>query len=245
LVVQGEHDQELDEDEDGDDKDGSSDPYERSGGSNKYPSRIWSAPSSSVSHRKKQTAFQETSKYPTSVSIDALLNAGKLVKPKPKTKATLTLEKFDIRLQEWVENGTMEVLIEDEPFSAGGFRKAFKAISTQKDDGKSWVIKTYKEKAIDTIENTLSMTIESHTRKQVQLHCAAREMTKRFTSKVPFTFGKSFTYNRAFYTIFKNKPATVEEFIPGRFVKYVNNDGRCISPPSESDPDIEDLFEKA
>lgn len=40
-----------------------------------------------------RNTFMETA-YPASVSIDALLQAGKLVKPQPKNKVTLTFEKF-------------------------------------------------------------------------------------------------------------------------------------------------------
>ena len=38
--------------------------------------------------------------YPASVSIDALLKAGKLAKPQPRNKVTFTLEAFDIESRE-------------------------------------------------------------------------------------------------------------------------------------------------
>ena len=40
-------------------------------------------------------------KYPASVSIDVLLKAGKLIKPKSKSKVTLSIEEFDVVSQQW------------------------------------------------------------------------------------------------------------------------------------------------
>ena len=32
-------------------------------------------------------------------------------------------------------------------------------------------------------------------------------------------------------TLQEDQPATVEEYVAGSFVKYVNNDGKCVDPP--------------
>ena len=78
--------------------------------------------------------------YPASVSIDQLLNAGKLVKPVSKTKTVLNLESFDITQKEWVTEKSTTVFIEDERFSFGAFRDAFKG---RLESGIKWVVKKY------------------------------------------------------------------------------------------------------
>ena len=95
-----------------------------SSSSNKYPnSRIWSVPSSSETPSWKKT---------TSVTIDVLLNSGKLVQPKPKIQTTLILEKFDIRLQNWIDNETIEVPVENEHFLKGGSERPSNAFQPKK-----------------------------------------------------------------------------------------------------------------
>ena len=49
-------------------------------------------------------------------------------------------------------------------------------------------LKKYKE-AITTIQEQPQMTVENHTRKQVQMHAVARNLTARFAAKVPTEFG--------------------------------------------------------
>ena len=79
--------------------------------------------------------------------------------------------------------------------------------------------------------------MEIHTRKQVQMHTVARQLTKRFSSIVPEEFGQSFAYNKVFYSRFNDEPVTVEvEFVSGQFTKYVNNDGNCIIPKEDAHP---------
>ena len=71
------------------------------------------------------------------------------------------------------------------------------------------------------------MTVEDHTRKQVQMHSVARNITQRFSARVPSQFGDCFRYGKVFYSVLNGVPITVEEFVEGEFVKYVNNDGNC------------------
>lgn len=179
-----------------------------------------------VSFRKAPVT--EESCYPTSVSIDLLLNAGQLIKPKMKNRVTLRLEKFNLEKQEWVSvENPLDLLVESEKFASGGFRDAFLGVSK---DNEKWVVKKYHGKAANTITGTLNSTIEDHTRKQIQMHCAARHLTKVFSNKVPQEFGECFTFNRAYYTVYQGEPATVEEFVEGTFRKYVNNNGKVCRP---------------
>ena len=134
------------------------------------------------------------------------------------------------------------MLVETETFSSGGFRDAFLGVSKTK---KKWVIKTYNETAKETITTTLQSSTEDHTRKQIQMHAAARHLANLFTRKAPGEFGQCFKFNRACYTVYAGNPVTVEEFIEGTFRKYVNNDGNMRKQPQGSNADIKIIFEKA
>ena len=113
----------------------------------------------------------EETVYPSSISIDALMKAGQLVNPRKKNHVTLTLEKFNIKDQEWVTvKNPLDLVVEMDNFSSGGFRNAFLRVSRDKD---KWVINTCNDKATDTITGTLESTVEDHTCKQIQMHCAA------------------------------------------------------------------------
>ena len=76
-----------------------------------------------------------------------------------------------------------------------------------------WVIKKYNDKAVETITETLKSSVEDHTRKQIQMHCAARYLTNIFSTKATKAakaFGECFKFNRAYCTVYQGQPATVE-----------------------------------
>ena len=184
-------------------------------------------------------------KFPASVSIADLLKAGKLVKPPKKNKVKLTFEKFDVQNQEWQEVMEQDVVIETQKFSSGAFRDAFRATSKTNGTQKQWVVKTYNPKAVEAIVVKLSSTIDDHARKQVQMHAVARHLAQKFALKAPTEFGACFQYNRCYYTTYNDRPATVEEYVPGNFVKYINNDGTFTYPQVGSSDEYKELFEKA
>ena len=107
------------------------------------------------------------------------------------------------------------------------------------------MIKEYNVKSKNTIEDTIKTTIEIHSRKQVQMHTVARQLTKQFSTIVPEEFGQSFAYNKVFYSRFNGKPVTVEEFVSGQFTKYVNNDGKCIIPKADAHLEFKEISDKA
>jgi len=107
------------------------------------------------------------------------------------------------------------------------------------------VVKKYHVKSKNAIEDTLKTTTEIHTRKQVQMHTVARQLTKKFSSIVPEEFGQSFVYNKVFYSRLNDEPVTVEEFVSGQFTKYVNNDGKCIILKADAHPEFKEIFDKA
>ena len=184
--------------------------------------------------------------YPASVSIEQLLNAGKFVKPVSTTKTVLNLESFDLLNKEWKTEKSLTLYVDDDKFASGAFRDAFKATAESGSQCKEkWVVKEYNVKSKKTIEDTLKTTVEIHTRKQVQMHTVARQLTKQFRTIVPEEFGQSFAYNKVFYSGFNGKPVTVEEFVSGQFTKYVNNDGKCIIPKADAHIEFKEIFDKA
>ena len=60
-------------------------------------------------------------------SIDVLLKAGKLIKPKSKKKVTLTIKEFDVVSQKWRDVTETTASIEQAKFASGGFRDAHHA----------------------------------------------------------------------------------------------------------------------
>ena len=182
--------------------------------------------------------------FPHSVSIKDLLNAGKIIKP--PQRRTIDLEYFDISSSRWQSRGSALIQLEEEPFAGGAFRHAFRARCL---DGSSpirgeLVLKKYKEHAEQIINDTPDLSIEDHTRKQVQMHSVARNLAQRFASKVPAEFGKTFTYGKAFYAFIDDKPATVEQFAKEDFFKYINNDGKLCDMPSD-EAEHKEVFQKA
>ena len=181
--------------------------------------------------------------YPKSVSIGDLLRVGKLVRPPQLT--TLTLEMFDVEKCEWTKTHlTLSVEIEENKFDSGAFRDVFRAKCRDTSSGLAgeWVIKKYRDEAVATIKEQLQMTVEDHTRKQVQMHAVARNLTARFSAKVPKEFGEAFQYGKVFYSQWNECPVTVEEYVPGVFCKYINNDGEIIEP---DDIESDEIFQKA
>ena len=199
--------------------------------------------------KKQKLAHRPETEYPQSVSIAAILKAGQLVKPKERRRVTFAIEAFDVKKREWSSLESLEILVETEKFSSGGFRDAFKgvtgvALSSTNGQHQTWVVKTYKPNAIKAIEDTMQSNLEDHTRKQVQMHTAAREITKCFASKVPSNFGACFKYNKVYYTVFDGNPATIEEFVEGEFQKYINNTGKVCKPVDCTDEE-EVVIDKA
>lgn len=196
------------------------------------------SPSKAVAQSSTRQVCMPRTVYPKSISIGDLMKAGKLVKP-PQV-AILKLEIFNVESCKWIDIPSIEVEVEKTAFASGAFRDAFKAKCTKKST--VWVIKKYTKKSIDTITNTLQMPLENHTRKQVQMHAVARNITARFATKVPVEFGDLFKYGKVYFSLYEDCPVTVEEFVAGDFSKYVNNDGHCIDSPSK---EYDDIFAKA
>ena len=170
---------------------------------------------------------------PKSVSMADILNCGVLVQPKDEKIANLILESFDIQNKVWLKS-ERKFRVEKERFAEGGFRVAFLAYS----DGQKWVVKVFKEAKWEELEATYNQSLSDHTRKQVQMHGAAKAISTRFRKQMGShgeSVGESFTYDEIFYSELEEQPVTVERYIKGDFRIYINNNGIVINHPSTED----------
>lgn len=166
--------------------------------------------------------------YPRSLSISTVLKLGKTIE---ETTTMIELFTFDIEALSWSkEPDRVELSVAKTSFASGGFREAYKATSRDKRfAGKEWVLKKYLPETQKTIEE-MGETEESHTKKVVQMHHLAAHMASSLSSAVEKAkkqqhFGQTFQYGNIFLGKIENKYVTLEQFISGEFVKYINNTG--------------------
>ena len=95
----------------------------------------------------------------------------------------------------------------------------------------------YKKAQPSTITdlNVFEESSESLRRKSVRMNTLAQYMAKSFQeaaekASISFHFGETLHYNSVYYgKIGSIKNITIEEFVPRKFVKYINNDGsQCV-----------------
>lgn len=169
--------------------------------------------------------------YPKSLSISQILQLGKLVKAPPGRKI-LKLFHFDLEHMAWSDIPTkVECQIENDPFAQGGFRSAYRAsIVTADFSKKKWVIKKFLPDTVKCIEEELNQTVENQAKKGIQVHYLARNFAKQMHNRVQDVckadYGNTFFYSEVFLGKDENEDVvTIEEFVEGEFVKYINNNG--------------------
>jgi len=86
------------------------------------------------------------------------------------------------------------------------------------------------------------MSLEDHTRKQVQMNAVTRELTKRLLEMYHLNLVVHLSMSKCFFVVFKELPVTTEEFVQGEFQKYVNNNGFCNPSPAE---EFDEIYAKA
>ena len=174
---------------------------------------------------------------PMSLSVADMIKLGRLQETSQTT--VVKLYTFEMESLTWSQVPlTIEFKEEKEPFGEGGFRTAYKAKTKHPQfSDRSWVIKRYLSKAIDGIERT-GQTLEQHTRKVVQMHLLARNFASQLERRVASgehadIFGQVLRYRTIYYGVSDGEHLTVEEFISGRFRKYINNNGELCVDPSD------------
>ena len=197
------------------------------------PKRVKTRPNSFAGSPSKADSEVTTKKqYPKSLSISEMIKLGKKIE---ESTTIVHLFTFDLQSMSWSKSPIeVEFSVSKKPFASGGFREAYKATSQAKNiSGKTWVIKKYLPDAAKTISE-IGETAESHTRKVVQMHHLAANMAAKFSYAVQTAnqqelFGKLFNYTDIFLGKMNDEFVTVEEFIAGEFVKYINNTGELCT----------------
>ena len=170
--------------------------------------------------------------YPKSVSLSTMLKLGKHI-----TDTSTAIEIFSFNFEElsWPQHGeSVEFTISKSPFSTGGFREAYDATSSSPKFPGKWVVKKYLPDTLSVIQNAMKETVETHTKKVVQMHHLARNMAARLDAMVVKNkeedlYGERFCFNQIYWGKIGEEFVTVEKFIPGNFIKYMNNTGeRCV-----------------
>ena len=78
------------------------------------------------------------------------------------------------------------------------------------------------------------------------MHSAARHLADHFRKQAPKEFGKTFWYNCVYFVTYQEQTATIEEFLPRKFLKYVNNNGNiCTTGEQSAKLEFQELSEKA
>ena len=183
---------------------------------------------------KGSGASSSPSKFaPLSLSVADMIKLGKIGTTQGPT-TVVHLHTFDMDLLSWSKLPlTVEFNEEKEPFAHGGFRNAYKATTKHPQfKGTTWVIKRYLPDALKGI-NDIGQTVQQHTQKVVQMHLLARNFACQLEQKIVEkhaidAFGKVPRYRKIYYgEDDKGECVTVEEFIDGKFTKYLNNTGDC------------------
>ena len=188
-------------------------------------------------YRSPLQGEQVTSMYPKSLSVADMLKLGKVVVRSPTTM--IKVFSFDTCNMAWSKiTRNIEFVVEEQPIGQGGFRVAYKATcATLCPDfsGKSWVVKKFLPETLDTLK-ALNQTPEEHAKRVVQMHHLARYLTQQLVERiqkedVAEEFGQHFQFKKVFLGVMDTGDCvTIEEFIEGTFVKYINNTGlRCVN----------------
>ena len=166
--------------------------------------------------------------YPKSLSIKDMLKLGTQLE---KKFVTIKIYKFDLKYLEWsLIPCEAEFVVSEKPFANGGFREAYKATSiTEGFKDETWVVKKYTDHTKELLKE-MKQTEEEHAQKSVQMHYLARNLACQLKEKVKkenlTEFGEVFEFNKVFMgKMGSGEVVTLEEYISGKFVKYINNTG--------------------
>lgn len=87
--------------------------------------------------------------------------------------------------------------------------------------------------------SSLFGSIEAHTRKSVQLNALARNFAENMAREVPeVAFGRTFQYNKVYFSCMGSEYVTIEKFIEGTFTKWINNTGEILCAGKEETTEV-------
>ena len=180
---------------------------------------------------KPEKAPERRSCYPKSLSAIDMLKLGREIFK--RTTTVIDISQFDFENMTWcLVPQQAEFNIQSEPFGSGGFRQTYMATSiTRGFEDKSWVVKKYLRQTVENIKKA-NQTVSGHAKQSIQGHFLARNFAKQLEEQVKaekLQFGKTFEYKKVFLgETEKGEWVTVEEFVPGDCIKYINNNGDIV-----------------
>lgn len=97
-----------------------------------------------------------------------------------------------------------------------------------------FLLKRYKPDQIQSIENLFG-SLDNHTRKSVQMNSLARyyAMLLEKESSIHAEYGETFKYSKVYLGRNDHQLVTLELYLEGEFIKYINNDGNIVVSGSE------------
>jgi len=112
------------------------------------------------------------------------------------------------------------VNLETKPFASGS--------GLPEKKGELFVLKKFKKDQISSLEQ-LFTSEEAHTRKMVQMNALSRSLASKMSIEAPTKFGEPLRYNKLFFGKVNDEVITLEEYLDGKFTKYINNTGEIYS----------------
>jgi len=111
-----------------------------------------------------------------------------------------------------------------EKFASGSFRDAYLSTALSELAPGKYVLKKFKQDQVQEIERLFS-SLETHTRKMVQMNALARNFAQKLAAEAPVEYGCHLNYTKVYFGKLYGQCVTVEEYLEGTFQKHVNNNG--------------------
>ena len=162
-------------------------------------------------------------KFAASVPLSAMLKVGKLIQPTVDI-VSVQLEEFDLGEKSWRQPFEASLSLSKKKFASGSFRDAYLATALSQLSPGKYVLKKFKEDQVDDIVK-LFTSMETHTRKMVQMNALARNFALKLTAEAPVEYGPTLSYTKVYFGRLYGVCITVEHYMEGTFQKHVNNTG--------------------
>jgi len=173
-----------------------------------------------------------------SVPLSAMLKVGKLIQPTVDI-VSVQLEEFDLGEKSWRNPFEARLSLSKEKFTSGSFRDAYLSTAFSELAPGKYVLKKFKQDQVQEIERLFS-SMETHTRKMVQMNALARNFAQKLAAEAPVEYGSHLNYTKVYFGKLYGQCVRVEEYLEGTFQKHVNNneyvcgDGGELSSKAET-----------
>ena len=166
-----------------------------------------------------------------SVPLSAMLKVGKLIQPTVDI-VSVQLEEFDLGEKSWRNPFEARLSLSKEKFTSGSFRDAYLSTAFSELAPGKYVLKKFKQDQVQEIERLFS-SMETHTRKMVQMNALARNFAQKLAGEAPVEYGSHLNYTKVYFGKLYGQCVRVEEYLEGTFQKHVNNNEYVCGDGSE------------